>query len=77
MEETIYQNRIVHRGTLYILRIIKRQNEYLVNLSLENGENLRELSLSSPESVDMENYSAYDIFSEVIEAEERWIKDNR
>lgn len=77
MENIIYQNTIVQRGTIYYIQIIKKAGEFVLALSLESGEKPREFPITNQSVPDQDNYSVAEIFREAIEAEERWIKDNR
>ena len=76
MEETIYQNTLVQRGKKYIIQIVNRSGGHYVTLT-SGDEKVRDLLIPEEGSVDIENYSAAAVFKEVIEAEERWITDNR
>lgn len=77
MNNIIYQNMLVNRGDIYFIRILKKDQEYVLNLSMDVEENIREFPLQDPLIADSENFSAADLFHDIISAEERWIKDNR
>ena len=76
MEEILYQNTLAQRGSRYVIRIIDRSGAHYVTCTL-GEEKFRDILIPEEPLLDSENFSAAMVFKEVIEAEERWIEDNR
>jgi hypothetical protein len=76
MEEMIYRNTFAHRGNRYVIQIVNRSGAHYVTCTL-GEEKFRDILIPEEPVLDSENFSAAVVFKEVIEAEERWIADNR
>ena len=76
MEEILYQNTFAQRGNRYVIRIVDRSGTRYVTCNL-GEEKFRDILIPEEPVLSTDNFSAAVVYKEVIEAEERWIEDNR